>query len=1329
MRYKYPVLLACVFTSFANASDVENACFNCPPLDKVADAATFNSTNYYMDVLSAISNNYTKAEIKSAISTTISQNHKRLTYSEVWTALTKTDEDPNNSANVILLYRGISLPKMSNGSGSQSSNPDNWNREHVWAKSHGFSSSSLEAYSDIHHLRPTDISVNSSRGNLDFDNSDNALAESPENRVDGNSFEPRDLVKGDVARMIFYMDTRYEGLDNTPDLQVVDRLTTTGEPALGRLCRLIEWHNADPVDTTEQTRNDRIYEFQGNRNPFIDYPEWVDILYQADACSDDTGGGDTGGGDTGGGDTGGGDTGGGDTGGGDTGGGDTGGGDTGGGDTGGSNSALNVFISEYIEGSSYNKAIELFNPSLTDIDLTAGQYQLGRFSNGGTSGSMINLQGIIEAQSTFVISHKSAIDAIKSIANQEDNGINHNGDDAYVLYKNGEVIDSFGRVGEDPGKYWGADGHKTKDNSLVRKPDAVNGDIIIDDEFDPSTQWIGSSNNNVDNLGQHTVFKSEIFISEYIEGSGQNKAIELYNPSVVPLDLTSGNYQLSLFVNGRDYAQVTIDINGVIPAKGTFVIAHQDADQLITEVANQLSGSLTHNGDDAYLLYNNSVVIDSFGRVGEDPGSEWGSGLESTKDNTLVRKSSVTEGDIIGDDAFAPANEWVGFPKNTFTNLGSHDAGNGAPPVSLLGQCSDNATLISAVQGVSTQSPLVGETHVLEAVVSAVFPELQGFFIQEELAHQDNDVASSEAIFIYNNQNTVVPTAGDIIRVIGVVSEHYGKTQLVASEDILNCGVGNVVATQLNLPFSSAEQVESLEGMFITINNPLMVTDNYKLGQYGEVTLSNGRLFVPTNIYQPGTPEIAQLSAQNALKKITLDDGMNGSYPDNIIYPLGGLSAVNSLRIGDTVTALTGVIDYSFNNYRVIPTEQPTFLSSNPRTSSPDLANTGNLTVASFNVLNYFNGNGLGEGFPTDRGADTFEEFERQRAKIISAILAMDADIIGLLEMENDGFGQHSAVQDLVNGLNAVAPNDAHYRFVDPNIPADEVTGIAQLGGDLIKVAIIYNEKSVTEIGTAAYVTEFPFEYHNRPPMAQTFQSKATGESLTVAINHFRSKGCSSSGGVENEDKNDGQGCYNLRRVQAAQAIVAWLGQNPTGIDESKVLIMGDLNAYSKEDPLSTIEQAGYTNLTSLFTGDNNYTYTYQGESGTLDHALASAQLTEKIVDATQWHINADEPLILDYNTEKKSAGNLVNLYNNDAYRASDHDPVVVSINLTPASVKGDWDKDGDVDIDDINGLKNAISSRQAIDIAFDLNGDGVVSARDIRPMYALCTRNRCAAQ
>ena len=1234
MKLRIITLSLTLFAGYTYADTVTDACFNCPPLSTIANADTFDDSIYYAGAISAVNGSLSAETIKQEITLAISQNHKNLSYSEVWTALTRTDQDPANTANVNLLYKGISIPKFSNGSGSQSTNPDNWNREHVWAKSHGFPSSSLEGYTDIHHLRPTDISINSSRGNLDFDNSDAPLAEAPANRVDGDSFEPRDAVKGDVARMLFYMDTRYEGFDATPDLQLVDRITNVGEAALGRLCRLIEWHNSDPVDATEVYRNNSIYEFQGNRNPFIDHPEWVDILYSADTCSTDGGGGDTGGGG-GGGDTGGG------------------GGDTGG----GSPNGAALFISEYVEGSSYNKAIELFNPSSSDIDLEVDNYQLARFSNGSTSPSNINLTGVVAANSTFVIAEPRAAAEILAVADFLSGSLSHNGDDAYVLYKDGVVVDSFGRVGEDPGSAWGSDTSTTKDNTLRRLASVQSGNTVFDAEFDPANEWQGVGKDVFDDLGLHTFTPAEVFISEYIEGSSYNKALELFNPSAADIDLAAEGYQLERFSNGS-VSGVLIDLSGILAAGDVFVIAEPRANSDILAQADQLSGNLSHNGDDAYVLYKNGEIIDSFGRVGEDPGSQWGSSDNKTKDNTLVRQASVNAGDVVIDDAFDPALEWQGLGKDNTSSLGSHTVNDGQPPVADIGQCFDAATLISAVQGSEFSSPLIDEIHIVEGIVSATLPDSNGFFLQEEQADQDNDPMTSEGIFV-SLSGADLPAEGDVVRLQGSVEENYGKTQLVANQALLICGAGSIAATLVTLPFTSAAHQESLEGMLVAISTELTVTDNYNLGRYGEVTLSNGRIYVPTNLYLPGSVELTELAATNSLNKVTLDDGVGGQNPDDIIFPTGGLTAFNTLRLGDKVTELTGVLDYSYGKYRITPTTAPNFIHENERNEFPQLAEQGNLRVASFNLLNYFNGDGLGAGFPTSRGADTAEEFTRQRDKVMSAITNLNADIIGLLEMENDGFGENSAIQDLVNGLNAQAPADVHYSFVNP--------GIEALGGDQIKVAMIYNDLAVSEIGTAAYLLEFPFEYHNRPPMTQSFRATETGEKLTISVNHFRSKGCSSSGGVENEDKLDGQGCYNLRRVQAAEALSAWLATHPTGVVDEDVLIIGDLNAYNREDPVTSLQTAGFVNLAPDRLGNTAYSYAYGGEIGSLDHILASASLNSKVVAVSEWHINADEPSILDYNTEYKTADKLTSLYSDGPFRASDHDPVIVEINgVTP---------------------------------------------------------------
>jgi len=274
----------------------DELCTNCPDLAKIADRATYVEATYYINANAAETSG-----LRAAITSDISANHKQLTYSEAWTALTFSDEDPANSDNIILLYSGRSIAKADNGSGSASSNQNFWNREHTWAKSHGFPESSQLGYTDIHHLRPADVSMNSDRGNRDFDIGGTPNTEAPENRSTTDTWEPRDEVKGDVARMMFYMDVRYDaGTESTmPDLILVDTVGTAtstlsdGKGELGKLCTLFDWHSQDPVDTFETDRNHSIYEFQGNRNPFIDHPEWVDSLYAA-ACGGSTGDGDGG---------------------------------------------------------------------------------------------------------------------------------------------------------------------------------------------------------------------------------------------------------------------------------------------------------------------------------------------------------------------------------------------------------------------------------------------------------------------------------------------------------------------------------------------------------------------------------------------------------------------------------------------------------------------------------------------------------------------------------------------------------------------------------------------------------------------------------------------------------------------------------------------------------------------------------------------------------------------------------------------------------------------------------------------------------------------------
>ncbi len=207
-----------------------------------------------------------------AVLNDIIDNHMTISYDAVWNALKETDKDPDNPENVILLYTGWSVTNTGYPT---------WNREHVWAQSHGNLGTSMGPGTDLHHLKPCDPGVNSSRGNKDFDYSSTPHPVAIGCYYDDDSWEPRDEVKGDVARMIFYMATRYEGEGGELDLEVVDAVNTAPAPEHGKLSALLEWNDFDPPDDFEMNRNDVIFEnYQFNRNPFVDHPHFVNLIWQ-----------------------------------------------------------------------------------------------------------------------------------------------------------------------------------------------------------------------------------------------------------------------------------------------------------------------------------------------------------------------------------------------------------------------------------------------------------------------------------------------------------------------------------------------------------------------------------------------------------------------------------------------------------------------------------------------------------------------------------------------------------------------------------------------------------------------------------------------------------------------------------------------------------------------------------------------------------------------------------------------------------------------------------------------------------------------------------------
>jgi predicted extracellular nuclease len=575
--------------------------------------------------------------------------------------------------------------------------------------------------------------------------------------------------------------------------------------------------------------------------------------------------------------------------------------------------------------------------------------------------------------------------------------------------------------------------------------------------------------------------------------------------------------------------------------------------------------------------------------------------------------------------------------------------------------CGTNFTAVYAIQGSGTAAVFL-DTRTTEGIVVGDFQgsgRLNGFFIQDPTG--DGNTATSDGMFIYEPNALLDVTIGQRVRVTGAVSEFQNLTEITATS-IIACGTTATIApVTVNLPFSSSTDAERYEGMLVAFPQTLTVSETFGLGRYGRVLLSNGRLFIPTNIHRPGTAAQA-LAAANKLNSILLDDGNTKQNPDPILFPgPSGLTAQNTLRNGYTLTGLVGVLNQNSDGYKIDVMTSPTFNSaSNPRPTAANVS--GTLRVVSANVENYFNGDGAGGGFPTPRGARNAAEFKRQRDKTLAALKAMNADVIAIMELENDGDGPQSAAQDLLNGLNAVtAPNT--YAFI-----TDPASGV---GTDQIHVKIFYKPASVTPVGSAMSDSSAIFE---RKPVAQTFRQNSNGQVFSIIANHFKSKSsCPSSSSDPDADKGDGQGCWNQRRVTQATTLLAFIKTVQTASGDPDVLVVGDLNANAKEDPIDTLTTTGGLINEVARHITNPYSYVFMGESGYLDHALATPSLSAQVVDVIEFHINADEPPVLGYTTQFKTTAQQTSLYNADQYRIADHDPILIGLNLagsasTPAA-------------------------------------------------------------
>jgi predicted extracellular nuclease len=684
-------------------------------------------------------------------------------------------------------------------------------------------------------------------------------------------------------------------------------------------------------------------------------------------------------------------------------------------------------------------------------------------------------------------------------------------------------------------------------------------------------------------------------------------------------------------------------VNGTIPANGTDLDA--DNDGVIDPAAGLtvLDAVATSDGGAGDLTYGGVTLVAGYDDLAFTPGgaSRFPDGTDTDTTADWVRNDF----DLAGIPAFAGtlvAGEALNTPGAVNAVWVDPGPGPGDP------DCDAEAVTIGSVQGAGATSPVVGQTVRVEGVVVGDFQAaggLVGYYLQDA---GDDDTATSDGIFVYAPGTAVEVSAGDVVNVAGSVSEFAsagGTLTEITAGGVEVCATGAALPTPVpvTLPADEATR-ESLEGMSVTFPQSLSVLEYFEYGRYGSIEVGVDRQMTPTAVFDPGSAEATALAAQNALERITLDDGRSVQNPDPLIHPDGAeFTLANSFRGGDLLTNITGVLDYHFGGWSVQPTEAAEYTVGNARPEVPDIG--GEVTVASFNVLNYFTTLG-------DRGADTAQEFERQQAKIVSAIADIDADIVGLIEIENNG----TAVSALVDALNTEV-GLGRYAYIP--------TGV--IGSDAITTALIYQPARVLPQGDHAVLTSAVdprFRDNNRPALAQTFTQVGGSEPVTVVVNHLKSKG-SDCNALGDPDVGDGAGNCNITRTLAAQALADWLATDPTKQGAGRELIIGDLNSYDKEDPIDALLAADYTDTVLQYQGENAYSYVFDGQLGYLDYALAGTELAQDVTGAAHWQINADEPPLLDYNTEFKSADQVTELFAADPYRSSDHDPVVVGLDLT----------------------------------------------------------------
>ena len=810
-----------------------------------------------------------------------------------------------------------------------------------------------------------------------------------------------------------------------------------------------------------------------------------------------------------------------------------------------------------------------------------------------------------------------------------------------------------------------------------------------------------------------------VVINEVYGGGGNSGAtythdfVELYNPTDAPVTLDGFGLEYRSAAGGS--GGVTA-LAGTIPAKGHFLVQQAKGTGGTTPLPTpDQVGSLNMGGTNGQvLLLPTTTPFAGSGDVKANPGviDAVGFGSASTFETAAtpaLSNATSAARTTAGADSDSNAGDFTVAAPTPQSSGGTVEPTPTPTPTPTETPAPTEVIEISAVQGPGDSSPVAGQTVTVEGVVTADYRSggFNGFYLQDPTPTGEG----SDGLFVYGaNARAEI---GQSVRVTGAVSEYQGTTEITPAAGgvtVLPDALGAIAPITDWAAIDTAAEKEAHEGELILPSGSFTVSDNYDANFYGSFVLAQGEteLQTPTELKDDkDAAGIAEVLADNAARQITLDDASTTNFNANAnkATPLPYLTPENPVRIGSTATFTAPVVlEYRFNAWNLQPTTPVTGDGSSFVTFSdertPNLAPQdvgGDARLATFNVLNYFPttgeeyvSSGLGtctyytdrSGAPiTDntcepngpRGAANAENLARQQVKIVNAINGLDASIVSLEELENSAhFGKDRdfAISTLVDALNAAVGSDV-WEFVPSPQTRPE---IAQ--EDVIRTGFIYKPADVSPVGESRIlIDEVNFD-NAREPLFQAF--KATGasddEAFLVSVNHFKSKGSGADDGT-------GQGLSNPDRVGQAQALLDFTTQlqEETGIEP--VFFAGDFNAYSAEDPVQLIEEAGYTELNGEFNG-GEATYSFDGMAGSLDHVFANEAGVELVTGVDVWQINAQEQVGYEYSRYNYNA---TILYDESVFRASDHNPEIVGLDLVPDAI--------DLDIVNINDFHGRIDA------------------------------------